>query len=486
MKRLSPQLKLSPKNSLHQIHSRRPRILKATVAGLVLSLLCLNWSNSVGQVKSVVVGPNDTLASIARKSKVTVAQLRASNAEFLRSRGLTNIKPDEKLSPYLDGEFVTLQIQAPPAPATWITHSTSLEGDTLASIADFYGVRLSELRAANTNVKINGQQVSALDEDYPLPPSQLIEVPPGGKIDESKRPPLYQAIKAAKPGGFVVTQVAPGAQLSNVTADLNSSGISIDSQTLAQQNGLSNTGRGLRTGQVITASLNGGRQKLVAKVAVTTRSTQPRVFPRAEAPGVETLPANTRVYVTIESPQFCGVLYEVGNQFFNGWIVSDALRMTGGQADVTATIRAMNRRAPDVMNGSSPLSTQSEGGDTTVVTKARRFLGVPYVWGGASPRGTDCSGLVLQSFRLTGQKRLPRVSRDQFRVGTPVDVKDLRPGDRLYFSASRVKIDHTGLFAGKRNIIEANGGFGRVIERDLFKSSMFKRMYVGARRGGEG
>jgi cell wall-associated NlpC family hydrolase len=88
-----------------------------------------------------------------------------------------------------------------------------------------------------------------------------------------------------------------------------------------------------------------------------------------------------------------------------------------------------------------------------VVDDAKRYLGVPYVWGGTNPAtGLDCSGLVQQVFGDLGVK-LPRVSRDQARMGTPVaTVADAVPGDLVAFGNP---VNHIGIYIGDGKMIAA-------------------------------
>lgn len=88
-----------------------------------------------------------------------------------------------------------------------------------------------------------------------------------------------------------------------------------------------------------------------------------------------------------------------------------------------------------------------------VVADARRYLGVPYVWGGTDPaRGLDCSALVQRVYADLGVS-LPRVSRDQARAGIAVpDLASARPGDILAFGAP---VDHVGIYVGGGQMLEA-------------------------------
>ena len=86
-----------------------------------------------------------------------------------------------------------------------------------------------------------------------------------------------------------------------------------------------------------------------------------------------------------------------------------------------------------------------------VVTTALAYQGVPYRWGGETPDGFDCSGLVQHVFARHGVD-LPRVAKDQAQVGTPVATSDLKPGDLVFFGSP---VDHVGIYAGSGKMIAA-------------------------------
>ncbi|MXG87955.1 transglycosylase SLT domain-containing protein [Nocardioides sp. YIM 123512] len=95
------------------------------------------------------------------------------------------------------------------------------------------------------------------------------------------------------------------------------------------------------------------------------------------------------------------------------------------------------------------------GGPTgqDVVEDARKYLGIPYVWGGTDPaKGLDCSGLVQRVYRDLGIE-LPRVSRDQARVGDAVpSLAEAQPGDLLAFNSP---VSHIAIYIGDGQMIEA-------------------------------
>lgn len=101
-----------------------------------------------------------------------------------------------------------------------------------------------------------------------------------------------------------------------------------------------------------------------------------------------------------------------------------------------------------------------EGGSMgdQVIAAARKYLGVPYLWGGTDPaKGLDCSGFIQRSFRDIGIE-LPRVSKDQAKAGRPVaSLAEARPGDLVAFDWSRERpgIDHIGIYMGDNKMIVA-------------------------------
>jgi hypothetical protein len=91
-------------------------------------------------------------------------------------------------------------------------------------------------------------------------------------------------------------------------------------------------------------------------------------------------------------------------------------------------------------------------GSSPAVDVAQQYLGVPYVWGGESPSGFDCSGLVQYVYGQLGVD-LPRTAADQARAGQPVaSMADARPGDLLAFHDP---VDHIGIYAGNGLMVVA-------------------------------
>jgi cell wall-associated NlpC family hydrolase len=123
-----------------------------------------------------------------------------------------------------------------------------------------------------------------------------------------------------------------------------------------------------------------------------------------------------------------------------------------------------------------PVPTIPAGpGHPDAATIALHYLGIPYLWGGASPAtGFDCSGLVMYVFAQLGVS-LPHYAAAQYQLGTPVDRSQLQPGDLVFFDA----LDHVGIYIGNGQFVHAPQT-GDVVK--ITALADFGDSYVGARR----
>ena len=111
-----------------------------------------------------------------------------------------------------------------------------------------------------------------------------------------------------------------------------------------------------------------------------------------------------------------------------------------------------------------------------VVGIAMQYLGVPYVWGGASPGGFDCSGLVMYVYAQVGVS-LPHYTGAQWQMGVPVSQSDLQPGDLVFFDG----LGHVGIYIGGGEFIHAPHT-GDVVRIDSLAEGWYAATYDGARR----
>lgn len=125
------------------------------------------------------------------------------------------------------------------------------------------------------------------------------------------------------------------------------------------------------------------------------------------------------------------------------------------------------------LNGSSGKAAQ-------IIDNAKKLLGTPYVWGGTSPKGFDCSGFVQYVFNQSGIQ-LPRTTTEQYTVGTYVPKSSLQPGDLVFLQNTyRQGISHVGIYVGDGKMIHASSSKGVVISS--LSTSYYTQHYYGARR----
>jgi cell wall-associated NlpC family hydrolase len=122
-----------------------------------------------------------------------------------------------------------------------------------------------------------------------------------------------------------------------------------------------------------------------------------------------------------------------------------------------------------------PAPTGGGGGHPAAAQLALQYLGVPYLWGGATPAGFDCSGLVMYVFAKLGVS-LPHYAAAQYQLGVPVARSDLQPGDLVFFNG----LDHVGIWLGGNQFVDAPQT-GDVVKIETM-TSWYASTYVGARR----
>jgi gamma-D-glutamyl-L-lysine dipeptidyl-peptidase len=124
---------------------------------------------------------------------------------------------------------------------------------------------------------------------------------------------------------------------------------------------------------------------------------------------------------------------------------------------------------------------RSRGSEKDLVATARRFLGVPYLWGGMTPHGVDCSGFVSRVYLVNGVSLL-RDAHLQFAdpKAESVERDALRPGDLLFFGDK--KITHVGMYQGDGRFIHATTHGSPVVQESELADPHWTGLYKGARR----
>lgn len=130
-------------------------------------------------------------------------------------------------------------------------------------------------------------------------------------------------------------------------------------------------------------------------------------------------------------------------------------------------------------SSSSSSSSKSSSKGQAIVDEAKKYLGVKYVYGGSSPSGFDCSGLVQYVCRKNGIS-VSRSSREQFHNGVAVSREDLQPGDLVFFQKNGT-IHHVGIYVGGGQMIHAPQT-GKTVSYQSINTPGRISGYAGARR----
>jgi peptidoglycan DL-endopeptidase CwlO len=150
----------------------------------------------------------------------------------------------------------------------------------------------------------------------------------------------------------------------------------------------------------------------------------------------------------------------------------------------TTTTSSGGRSYPSGRTRRIPESPPPSSAASRVLRTADSYVGVPYVWGGNTPKGFDCSGFTKYIFAKYGIT-LPRTAREQVRSGSGViaDFRALRPGDLMMFAEPGEAISHVAIYVGNGRIIHASVSGGGVGYTDLNSGGdWFVAYFVAARR----
>lgn len=152
-----------------------------------------------------------------------------------------------------------------------------------------------------------------------------------------------------------------------------------------------------------------------------------------------------------------------------GYISADYVTVTSGQASDSAVSKPSNSVS---YNGTSAKRK-------AVIEYAAQFLGTPYVYGGSTPSGFDCSGFTSYVFANTVGS-IPRVAQAQFDATTRVSMSELKPGDLVFFGSSASSISHVGIYVGDGKFIHSPHT-GDVVKYDSLSGYYSNRFQGGGR-----
>ncbi len=142
----------------------------------------------------------------------------------------------------------------------------------------------------------------------------------------------------------------------------------------------------------------------------------------------------------------------------------------GGKSTGTAVSVSAFQNSPNYLDGKA----------RQIIATAKKYIGVPYLWAGTTPKGFDCSGYTQYVFKQNGIS-LSRTTTTQYKEGTYVRRSNLQPGDLVFFENTyREGISHVGIYIGDGNFIHASSSKGVTITP--LSNPYWDARYYGARR----
>ena len=215
----------------------------------------------------------------------------------------------------------------------------------------------------------------------------------------------------------------------------------------------------------LTSDFNLGTGHIVCDTTVNLREQ-----PNTSSSVLASLSNSTAVSVT-------GVYqgwYKVSCNGKNGYVHPDYITFAAVQTPAPAENKAPVTPDSNVVSYTGTSEARAE-----VLEYAAQFLGTPYVYGGSSPSGFDCSGFTSYVFNNTVGS-IPRVAQSQFNATTHVSREELLPGDLVFFGSSASSISHVGIYVGDDTFIHSPHT-GAVVKYESLSGNYASRFQGGGR-----
>lgn len=177
--------------------------------------------------------------------------------------------------------------------------------------------------------------------------------------------------------------------------------------------------------------------------------------------------------------QFTNVGRHLLYAFLTGFVVA----CTSGRKTVSPQRNVKEITLEEFAGGNRRINEGAPSGDAAaVIAEAHRWLGTPYVYGGTTRRGIDCSALIMNVYRSGCNLKLPRTAAAQRQYSAKIKREELIPGDLVFFTSRRNRngVAHVGLYIGDNRIIHASSSRGVIISR--LSEDYFRRHYHSAGR----
>lgn len=353
-------------------------------------------------------------------------------------------------------------------------------GDTLSAIASRYHQSLSTLVAwnhlANPNLIFAGQSLVVGNSTTTAAKTTTV----------NRAPAISTTAQTYR--------VVAGDTLSIIAARFHTS-----TAALATLNHLSNPNL-IFVGQVLKVTQGSATASAAPKTTSATPKTQTTVSGSARNTTTTAFTSSQQTRYTVRSGDWLSIIAThfhttvsalvAANHLANPnyLYVGEVLTIPGSStaAAVTKTsTTASSATKTATASSSTPSQVSNVSLGQAVATLALQQVGDPYVWGGATPQGFDCSGLVQWVFGREGVS-VPRTSYEQYNIGTAVSMANLQPGDLVFFTTDAPGASHVGIYVGAKNgfahafVAADNPSTGVIV--DNLNNPYWQSHFIGARR----
>ena len=180
--------------------------------------------------------------------------------------------------------------------------------------------------------------------------------------------------------------------------------------------------------------------------------------------------------------------YQISVSGKTGWIRSDYVDLYASRPSGSSSAAGVSSAASSIPAASAVSNGKTYTISTSIddlIAYAKSFLGVPYVYGGTSPKGFDCSGYTMYIFKHFGIN-LPHSATSQLGYGIHVTREELQPGDLVFFrdtNYSTKAASHVGIYIGGSNFIHATSSRGgKYVDIDSLNEAYHSRVFTVGRR----
>lgn len=436
--------------SQHNLSINQLKQLNNLTSDFIYPGQVLKITNQVSGNYQYNVQPGDSLSKIAKQYNVTVNQLKQVN----------NLTSDM----IYVGQILTLAIEAPVgAPDSYIVKA----GDTLSGIAKAYGLTVDQLKGHNnlaSDIIYVGQHLYISNpETLPTQGSTYI-VQSGDTLSE-----------IAKQNGMTVSELKA---INNLTADTIFIGQELNVQSAVNASAPVSQTYAVKAGDTLSeiAKMNGISVDQLKQINNLSTDT---IYVGQE---LKVSGQTLEQPIEVEGQNLSTIQRQLETLgFLTGSFASGTYDSPTQEA---VTVFQQSYNIPETGEIDSQTTTAIEHAviKQDLVNQSKNYIGVPYLWGGESPAGFDCSGFVYYMFQQVGLDDMPRTtSGELFKQGSWINTTDLQPGDLVFYGVNEPgEVSHVGFYLGNNEFISATSSKGIWI--NSLDNSYWSQYYMGAKR----